>query len=117
MQLLPLLAVMLLLFFMNKQQRRRAKAQADLVNALQPGATVMTTAGIFGVVRGNDTESIHLEIAPGTVVRVAKGAIGRLAEPASGAGPGGPAVPANDRDLSELPAPTAHPGSISEVES
>jgi preprotein translocase subunit YajC len=43
---------------------------------LELGDEVMTTSGIFGRIVELGDDDLRLEIAPGTVVRVARGAIG-----------------------------------------
>jgi preprotein translocase subunit YajC len=72
-------AVYLLLW--RPQQRRMAMVR-ELQSQLQVGDDVLTTSGIFArVVRLGD-DDCDLEIAPGTVIRVARGAIGQvLTEP------------------------------------
>src|SRR3954454_7988885 len=76
------LIILILLFFvmytvMIRPQQRRAREHQALIAAVQVGEEVMTTAGIFGTVTGIDGDVISVEIAPGTVMRVARPAIGR----------------------------------------
>jgi preprotein translocase subunit YajC len=75
-------AVYLLLW--RPQQRRMAMVR-ELQDQLRVGDDVLTTSGIFArVVRLGD-DDCDLEIAPGTVIRVARGAIGQvLTEPDEG---------------------------------
>lgn len=64
-------------------QQRRVKAQQAVVAALQEGDEVMTTSGIFGTVMLLDGDVVHLQVADGVEVRIARGAIARrLVEPA-----------------------------------
>ena len=39
----------------------------------------MTSGGVFGTIRGLDDDAVELEIAPGTVIRVARPAIAQPA--------------------------------------
>jgi preprotein translocase subunit YajC len=76
------LIVLILLFFvmytvMIRPQQRRAREHQALIAAVEVGEEVMTTAGIFGTVTFIDGDVIGIEIAPGTVMRVARAAIGR----------------------------------------
>ena len=65
------------LLLWRPQQRRMAMVRA-LQSQLQQGDEVLTTSGIYGrVVRLGDDDA-ELEIAPGTVIRVARGAIGQV---------------------------------------
>jgi preprotein translocase subunit YajC len=57
--------------------RRRLRAVETLQSQLQEGDEIMTTAGLFGRISRLDQETLDLEIAPGTVVRFARGAVGR----------------------------------------
>jgi preprotein translocase subunit YajC len=74
------------LLLWRPQQRRMAAARVLQAN-LAVGDEVITTSGIFGrVVELHDTD-LQLEIAPGTVVRVARGAIGERLTAEPGAEP------------------------------
>lgn len=68
-----------------RPQQRRMGAVRALQAALREGDEVMTTSGIYGrIVRMHD-DAVELEIASGTVIRIARGAIGqRLDGPAPG---------------------------------
>ena len=62
---------------MIRPQQKRARDHQALIAATQVGDEVMTTAGIFGTVTGVEGDVVSIEIAPGTVMRVARAAIGR----------------------------------------
>jgi preprotein translocase subunit YajC len=65
------------LLLWRPQQRRMAMVRA-LQSNLRQGDEVLTTSGIYArVVRLGDDDA-ELEIAPGTVIRVARGAIGQV---------------------------------------
>lgn len=74
-------AVLALAFFllMVRPQRRRAAAHRQFVAALSVGDEVITSGGIFGTIRGLTDDSVELEIAPGTVLRIARIAIAQPA--------------------------------------
>ena len=57
--------------------RRRLRAVETLQSQLQEGDEIMTTAGLFGRISRLDQDTLDLEIAPGTIVRFARGAVGR----------------------------------------
>lgn len=61
--------------FILPQQRRIREHQA-VVASLEVGDEVMTTAGIYGTVVALDDQVVTLEVAPGTALRVARGAVG-----------------------------------------
>jgi preprotein translocase subunit YajC len=57
--------------------RRRLRAVEALQSALHEGDEIMTTGGLFGRIIRLEQDSFDLEIAPGTVVHFARGAVGR----------------------------------------
>lgn len=57
-------------------QQRRIKEHKAIVEGLQVGDEVMTTAGLYGTVAALDDEVVTLEVAPGTLLRFARGAVG-----------------------------------------
>jgi preprotein translocase subunit YajC len=82
MEFLPLVALALLFwFFILRPQRRRSQEQAALWAALEPGSEVVTTGGIYGRITAVDDESVQLEVAPDTVLRVDRRAIARRVPP------------------------------------
>ena len=76
---LILLAVTFLLMWVLfiVPQQRRLKAHQALVARLEVGDEVMTTSGLFGTITELDDDVVHLELAPGTVVRLARAAVAR----------------------------------------
>lgn len=66
-------------FLLIRPQRRRVMQHAALVASLEPGHRVITAGGIHGRIERLDDQDdvIHLEVAPGTVVRVDRRAIAR----------------------------------------
>ena len=76
--LLPIILLFVVLYaVMIRPQQRRAREHQALIAAVQVGDEVMTTAGIFGTVTAVDGDVISIEISPGTVMRVARAAVGR----------------------------------------
>jgi len=95
--LLPILLIVVLGYLMVvRPAQRRQQAAARVASVLEPGARVMTTAGLFGTVRAVQDDEVELEIAPGVVVRYVKGAIAKVVEPGE---PG----PSDDGDAEDLP--------------
>ena len=74
------LVLMIAAFYLllwRPQQRRMAMVRA-LQSQLRQGDEVLTTSGIYArVVRLGDDDA-ELEVAPGTVIHVARGAIGQV---------------------------------------
>jgi preprotein translocase subunit YajC len=65
------------LLIIRPAQRQRA-AKAAILNALEPGAKVVTTGGIYGTVVELDDEAVVLEVAPGVQLRLVRGAVGAV---------------------------------------
>jgi preprotein translocase subunit YajC len=74
-----LVAAFLLLIV--RPQRRQMAAHRALVASLQVGDEVVTSGGIYGTIRGIDDGTVDLEVSPGLVLRVARGAIGQRVGP------------------------------------
>jgi preprotein translocase subunit YajC len=64
-----------------KPQRRRQVAQRRMVDDLEVGAEILTVGGLFGHVRAIEGNEVHVEIAPGTTVRMAMRAIATVVSP------------------------------------
>ena len=58
-------------------QQRRLKAHQALVARLEVGDEVMTTSGLYGTITELEDDIVHVEVAAGTVVRLARGAVAR----------------------------------------
>ena len=78
--LLLLLGMPAMLFWMMRSQRKKAAQQQDLQSSAGIGSEIMTTAGIFGTIVDEDEDegTIVLEIAPGTQIKLIRGAIARV---------------------------------------
>src|SRR6478672_3269077 len=78
--LLLLLGMPVMLFLMMRSQRKKAAQQQNLQKSAGIGSEIMTTAGIFGTIVDEDEDegTIILEIAPGTQIKLIRGAISRV---------------------------------------
>lgn len=64
------------------QQRRRRELEA-IMSSLSPGDEVITVSGIYGTVTEvEDGETLLLEVAEDTDIRIAKAAIAKVVTPA-----------------------------------
>ncbi|MCF2587976.1 preprotein translocase subunit YajC [Brevibacterium sp. UCMA 11752] len=111
--MIPLaLAALLIFFLFNSRRKQKARAE-QIKTGLVPGATVMTTFGVFGTVLSIDDENnqVTLESGPGTVLRVHRQAIGQINNPetegaATGGAVAGSADVAEDAESTDTPAIT-----------
>jgi len=77
--LLPLLLIALVFYLLIlRPQRRRQQELRSTQSALDVGTEVMLGSGMFGTVASLEDETVHLEVAPGIVVKVARQAIARV---------------------------------------
>ena len=68
-------------FLLVRPQRRRAHALQQVREALDVGASVITTAGLHATVSAVEDDTVLLEIAPGVKARFAKQAVVRVLKP------------------------------------
>ena len=62
-------------FLIVLPQRRRMAAHRALMASLDLGDEIVTSGGLHGSIRALDDRTVRLEVAPGVVVTVARGAI------------------------------------------
>jgi preprotein translocase subunit YajC len=75
--LIAVFALMWLLLI--RPQRRKQLEQARMQDAIEVGDDVLTAGGIHGSVREIEGEIVHVEIAPGTTVRLDRRAVAAVA--------------------------------------
>ena len=68
-------------FLLLRPQRRRMKEAQQLVSTVQEGDEVITNGGIYGFVNAIDGDTIWLDIADNTEIRVHRSAIARKIDP------------------------------------
>lgn len=73
-----LLLVAMGYLFLIRPTRRRAREVETMQKSLRAGSEVMLTSGIFGHVVSVGEEKVELEVSPGTVVSVHRGAVGKV---------------------------------------
>jgi preprotein translocase subunit YajC len=63
-----------------RPQRRRTQEQTELVESLEVGDEVVSAGGFYAVIKDIEGETLHVEIADGLVVRMARNAVVGLVE-------------------------------------
>ena len=82
---LPLVLIVLVFWFLVIRPTRKRQQQVSSVqSSLGPGSQVMLSSGIFGTVVAVADESVRVEIAPGTTIKVARQAVVRVVEDSVG---------------------------------
>ena len=84
---LPFVLIALVFWFLIvRPQRRRQHELAATQSALGVGTEVMLGSGIYGTVASVEDDTLHLQVAPGTIVKVARQAVVKVidrAEPSA----------------------------------
>lgn len=95
-------------------QKRRVRAHQQLVADLHEGDDVILSAGIYGHVTRLGSDDIHVEVAPGVELRVARQAVLRRVEQDEPGDPSDTPEPLwahddidDDFDKDEIPEPPA----------
>jgi preprotein translocase subunit YajC len=70
-------------FLIVRPQRRNAMIRRQLLSAVEVGDQIVTTGGVYGTVVAIDDDTLDVEIAPGVVVKLARGAVGARIAPES----------------------------------
>lgn len=68
-------------FLIIRPNKQRQQQQRQLIESLQPGAEVMTTAGIYGTVAVVTEDELSLEVSPGVFIRILPAAVSRVVQP------------------------------------
>ena len=63
-----------------RPQRRRALEQRELHDNIEPGDEIVTAGGLYGIIRAVDGDELHVEVAEGVTVKLARRAIAGIVE-------------------------------------
>jgi preprotein translocase subunit YajC len=78
-EFLPLVGIVLLFWlFIIRPQSRRQKEMRSMQSALSVGDEIVLTSGVYGTVTELGDDDVHVEIAPGVAIKVARGAVGTV---------------------------------------
>ena len=73
----PVLMIAVFYLLLIRPQQRKAKAQKALVESVSAGDRIITIGGLHATVVSLDDDTMRLEIAPGMVITMARGALAR----------------------------------------
>ena len=77
---LPILFMLVIFYFMLYRPQKQAKQEREkMLSALQVGTEIVTVGGIYGKIVSLDEESLQLQIAENVKIKIARAAIGTLA--------------------------------------
>lgn len=63
-----------------RPNKKRIDAHRRLIESIDVGDEIVTIGGLFGTVTTITAEQFHIELAPGTTVKLAKSAVARRME-------------------------------------
>lgn len=72
-----LFIVLAVWFLMLRPQRKRMQEHQSLVESLEVGHEIVSAGGIHGRIESLEGDVVRVEIAPGTVIRLARRAVAR----------------------------------------
>lgn len=80
--LVPFIGIALLFWLLIiRPQSRRQKAVTAMQSALEPGAEVMLSSGLYGQLERVEDDHVMLRVADGVTLKFAKGAVANVVEP------------------------------------
>ena len=83
--LLPLVGIALLFWLLLiRPAQRRQREMRRMQSSLAVGDEVMLTSGIYGTVRTLAEDRVEVEVSPGVVLGVARGAVGSVVPESAG---------------------------------
>lgn len=71
-------AVAMFWFLVIRPQQKRAKEQAEMLSALEPGVEIVTVGGIFGTLVEVGEERMRIRVADGSELEIARRAVGSV---------------------------------------
>lgn len=78
-QLVPFLLIFIVFYFLLiRPQQQKQKQQRALLDALKKGDKVVTTSGIWGTITNLGKETVTLQIADNTKIKMQRDNISRL---------------------------------------
>ena len=78
---LPLILIVLVFWFLViRPQRRRQQDLSSTQRGITVGTEVMLGSGIYGTIRAIDDDTVQVEVAPGTTMKVSRQAVVRVVD-------------------------------------
>lgn len=85
--LVPMLLILAIFYFMMiRPQQRKEKERRKMIESLRAGAKVVFAGGLMGTIAEATEKTFKIEIAPGTVIEVARSSVSGVVESGTPAG-------------------------------
>ena len=79
--LVPMLLILAIFYFMMiRPQQRKEKERRKMIDSLRAGAKVVFAGGLMGTISEATEKTFKIEIAPGTVIEVARASVSGVVE-------------------------------------
>ena len=78
--ILPVVIIVAFYFLLIRPQQQQAKKQHEMVEALVPGAQIMTIGGIYATVVSVEDDRIRVAVADGSELEIAARAVSAVLE-------------------------------------
>ena len=74
--MIPMLLILALFYFMMiRPQQRKEKERRKMIEELRAGAKIVFAGGLMGTIQEATEKTFKVEIAPGTVIEIARGCV------------------------------------------
>lgn len=81
---IPLILMFVIFYFLLiRPQQKRSKEHRQMISNLKKGDRIITSGGLHGRITGMDESTLTVEIADKVRVKVARGNVANLAQPAA----------------------------------
>ena len=75
-QFLPIILIIVIFYFLLiRPQRKQQKELKERQDSLKAGDKVVSAGGIYGIIREVQQDTVKMEIAPNTIIKIAKTSI------------------------------------------
>jgi len=79
--LIPMLLILAIFYFMMiRPQQRKEKERRKMIENLRAGAKIVFAGGLMGTIHEASEKTFKVEIAPGTVIEIARSAVSGVIE-------------------------------------
>ncbi len=74
--LIPMLLILAIFYFMMiRPQQRKEKERRKMIDELRAGAKIVFAGGLMGTIQEATEKTFKVEIAPGTVIEIARSSV------------------------------------------
>ena len=80
--LVPMLLILAIFYFMMiRPQQRKEKERRKMIEELRAGAKIVFAGGLMGTIQEATGQTFKVEIAPGTVIEIARSSVSGVVPP------------------------------------